>query len=172
LVKAVKMESAVAVKYWWGVGSRTSGRWRQALEVEENNPGTHLLRRSYGHSPWLKRAWRNSRRKVNDPIRRAKISAYHRGRPKPPHVVEGLRRIHLGKPLSAKHRRKVSKSLKRRVRRPWAAWEDALLELPMSDISAKTGRTIYAIQRRRREVLWPNGRPIESQASNKNQTRR
>src|SRR5262245_13134950 len=44
LARAVRTESAAAVRYWWGVGCRASWNWRRALGVDRvNNEGTHQL---------------------------------------------------------------------------------------------------------------------------------
>jgi hypothetical protein len=44
LARAVRTESAAAVKHWWGVGTHAVWAWRQALGVDRrNNPGTRRL---------------------------------------------------------------------------------------------------------------------------------
>lgn len=42
LVRAVKMESVEAVCYHWGICRNVVQKWRNALDVEEFNPGTRL----------------------------------------------------------------------------------------------------------------------------------
>jgi len=44
LVRAVKLESVEAICYHWGVCRNVVQNWRQALGVQENNPGTSHLR--------------------------------------------------------------------------------------------------------------------------------
>lgn len=85
------------------------------------------------------------------------IAALKVGQPRPPHVLRALLKARR-RPLSAEYRRKISLANKGRymrglVQKPWANWEDALLLLPMRDVIAKTGRTRYAIQTRRRELF-------------------
>jgi len=55
--------------------------------------------------------------KARDPVRRAKIAASRRGKPRPPEVIEALRRANLGKKLSAETRAKMSAAHK--ARRTW-----------------------------------------------------
>src|SRR5262245_662267 len=43
LADAVRMESAQAVRYWWGVGADTVWKWRKALDVPPVNVGTSRL---------------------------------------------------------------------------------------------------------------------------------
>jgi hypothetical protein len=44
LARAVRTESAEAVRYWWGVSEGVVHRWRKFLDVTRtNNPGTHRL---------------------------------------------------------------------------------------------------------------------------------
>jgi hypothetical protein len=46
LARAVRLESSLAVQYWWGVRMETVWRWRQALGVPQMNDGSHKLRQS------------------------------------------------------------------------------------------------------------------------------
>jgi hypothetical protein len=45
LARAVRCESALAIRHWWGVGECTVWRWRQAFGVARLNEGSTLLRR-------------------------------------------------------------------------------------------------------------------------------
>jgi hypothetical protein len=46
LARAVRGESAKAIRWWWGVGVKTVWRWRCSLGVtRKNNPGTIALMR-------------------------------------------------------------------------------------------------------------------------------
>ena len=45
LARAVRCESALAVRHWWGIAEGTVWRWRQALGVERLNEGSARLRR-------------------------------------------------------------------------------------------------------------------------------
>lgn len=47
LARAVREESAAAIRYWWGVSNVTVMRWRQALGVDrKNNAGSQVLIRA------------------------------------------------------------------------------------------------------------------------------
>jgi hypothetical protein len=161
LVRAVRCESAQAVMYWWGVGMKPVTRWRKALRVERMNPGHRRLRKAYGQEPWSKRAIRKAVRLSRTPEARAKVAAAKIGKTPPPHVLKALRTARKGKRLSAEHRRKIGRSLKgpgiRVNDKPWEAWEDSLLLLPMRDVVARTGRTKSAVRSRRRELRSPHG---------------
>jgi DNA-binding XRE family transcriptional regulator len=43
LARALRVESAAAIRYWWGVGSNTVTHWRRRLGVEQFNEGTLKL---------------------------------------------------------------------------------------------------------------------------------
>ena len=44
LARAIRTESAVALKYWWGIGTHGVWNWRKVLGVNKvNNPGTNRL---------------------------------------------------------------------------------------------------------------------------------
>ena len=45
LARAVRCESALAIRHWWGVAEGTVWRWRQALGVGRLNEGSARLRR-------------------------------------------------------------------------------------------------------------------------------
>ena len=92
LKRAIEQESNLAVAHWWGVAKGTVRRWRRALGVERNTPGTVRTR-----DVTLKAE-----------SRRAKIAESRRGKPRPKHVHEALRKSHLGKPLDAETREKVT----------------------------------------------------------------
>ena len=127
LKRAIERESRQGVAHWWGVSKETVRRWRRALEVERNTQGTVRTR-----DVTLKAE-----------SRRSKIAKSRRGKPRPKHVLEALRKAHLGKPLSAETRQKMSESHRKRGTRPpwlnpeWAKWEDKLLRdgLPTDEVA-------------------------------------
>jgi hypothetical protein len=44
LARAVRKESAAAIRYWWGVSGSTVIKWRKAVGADrKNNPGTQKL---------------------------------------------------------------------------------------------------------------------------------
>ena len=55
LAKAVRLESAAAICYWWGVSVWKVHNWRTALGIEQNNPGTMRLRKLSGHMEYARR---------------------------------------------------------------------------------------------------------------------
>ena len=72
-------------------------------------------------------------KKARDPGRRRKIAAAKRGKPRPRHVIEAMRRANRGRKLSAEHLAKLSAAQRKRgtwppaAGRPWTVWEDRLL---------------------------------------------
>ena len=88
--------------------------------------------------------------------RRKKIAETKRGKKRPPHVDEAMRKAHLGKPLSKTTHQKMSEAHRRRGTRPpwlgpaWSAEEDQLvLTRSIVEVVKKTGRTISAVKSRR-----------------------
>jgi len=133
LVKAVRRESEIAIAHSWGVGQFTVWKWRKALDVSATNEGTARLRQDHFNEPWAHKARKKAHAKARDPVRRAKIAAAKRGKPRPRHVIEAMAAGRRGKPHSAEARRKMSEAHQRRGTRPpkagpaWKPAEDALL---------------------------------------------
>jgi hypothetical protein len=149
LKRAIEQESNQGVAHWWGVSIKTVRRWRRALGVKRNTPGTVRTRDVT----------------LKSESRRAKIAESRRGKPRPKHVHEALRKAHLGKPLSAEARKKMSESHRKRGTRPpwlnkaWEPWEDKLVrKLPVEEVMEKTGRSRHAVQLRRHKLRLPDGR--------------
>jgi hypothetical protein len=162
LAKAVHRESAQAIAHWWGVSLVTVSKWRKALGVPQNNPGTLRLRREYAREPGVRDGLHKAQAKAQDPGRCEKIAAAKRGRPRPRHVIEAMRQANLGRPLSTETRGKMSEAHRRRGTRPpkagraWEPWEDALLGgVDDAEVARQTGRTVKAVSRRRRELRSP-----------------
>jgi hypothetical protein len=165
LERAVRRESAVAVARWWGVSVQTVCVWRKALDVPPMTEGTRRLLRAHAAEPPAQRARRKAWAKARDPRRREKIAAAKRGKPRPAHVGEAVRRALRGRQLSEATRRKMSEAHRRRgtrppkAGRPWSAEEDALLhELMPAEVAKRTGRTLMAVWHRRRALGFPDGR--------------
>lgn len=165
LAKAVRRESRQAICHWWGAAGDTVRKWRRALGVPLSNEGTSRLRSAYSREDWAVNARKKAQTKARDPQRRAKIAAARRGKKRPTHVIEALRRAHLGKPTSEETRRKQSESHKRRgTRPPWlnAPWTPEEEELcrtrPASEVANLTGRTLWAVYHRRRQLGVRGGR--------------
>jgi hypothetical protein len=161
-IKAVRLESNQAVARAWGVSGQTVTAWRKALNVPVTTVGTRALRSAHFREIWPTRMRAGSLAKVRDPERRAKIAAARRGKPRPPEVVEAMRKARLGTRASRATRRRMSETQKRRWvddPRKWSAEEDALIAtLPASEAAKRTGRTVYAVKFRRRRLGLPDGR--------------
>jgi hypothetical protein len=163
LAHAVRREANQDVARLFGVTGQTVTKWRRALDVPPNNRGT--LRRRVEAGKRNRRALVAMHAKARDPVRRAKIAATKRGKPRPRSVIDALRRANLGRKLSAEQRAKTSAAHKRRGTRPpsagksWAAWEDRLLDkLPPASVGSKTGRTLTAVYLRRAALGINDGR--------------
>jgi hypothetical protein len=163
LADAVRRESVSAVAYWWAVTAQTVTVWRRALGVDEHNEGTTALT-SDVHSPILDRARDLAMPTLSSPERREKIAAGKRGKARPPHVIEAMRKGRTGKPQSEDARRRMSATHRRRGTlvpgtRVWTAEEDDLVRtLPPSQVVERTGRTLVAVWSRRRVLGLPDGR--------------
>ncbi|MBW3598432.1 MAG: hypothetical protein KY475_14320 [Planctomycetes bacterium] len=169
LAKAVQKESNQAVAYWWGVTGQTVTRWRHALEVQSTTAGTSRLRAAHFRETSGNKARRAARAKSRNPAkdaeRRAKIAAAKRGKPRPAHVHDALRKANAGRPLTEVHRRKLKEIHRARgTRPPWLnpAWTEDELELlrtlPPAEVARRTGRTLSAVYSRRRQLGLRNGR--------------
>jgi hypothetical protein len=165
LARAVRRESNQAVARAWGVSGQTVTAWRKALGVGPTTDGTSKLRSAHFHEPWAREAQTKAWAKARDPGRRAKIAAARQGKSRPTHVIEAMRQAHLGKPLSAETRRKMSEAHKRRkswppaAGRPWTAKEDELVrKLRPAEAAKQTGRTLSAVINRRFKLGVPDGR--------------
>lgn len=101
LVEAVRRESNQAVAYWFGVTPKIVSKWRKALKVEATNVGTGRLRREYGKADWFAAARAKARTKARDPERLRNLSIAFKGKPRPAHVIESMRKGRTGKAQSA-----------------------------------------------------------------------
>ena len=123
-----------------------------AAQVEANIPGTA------GGEKARQMAWA----KAQDPERRRKIAEALRGKPKPPHMMEELRRSNLGRKHSAETRRKMSEAYRRHGAKPpigrlWEPWELTLLgTAPDEMVAERTERSASAVQKKRSVLGIPN----------------
>ena len=171
LARAVRRESAQAVRHWFGVRSHTAWKWRKALGVDRaaGSEGTHRLRSEHPHEPGVAAgralAHAMSRDPEWDAPRREKIAQAKRAKPRPRHVIEAIRAANLGRRHTAEARARMSAAHKARgtrppwLGRPWTPEEDALLRrLPAAEVARRTGRSLAAVYSRRRELGLPDGR--------------
>jgi hypothetical protein len=126
------------------------------MGVGEMNEGTQRLKSaSAKDSPALADARERGTAKARDPERCAKIAAARRGKPRPRHVIEAMRKGRKSKPHSSEARRKMSEAARRRppstvFGRPWTAKEEAVLgKVPDELLARKTGRKVSAVVQRR-----------------------
>jgi hypothetical protein len=111
LAKAVRRESAEAVMHFWGVKANTVWQWRKALGVPQYNDGTTRLKSE------LLSAWLDEIRPMTWSVegRGEKIAASRRGKPRPPHVIDAVRKASTGRRHSEETRRKMSEAHQRRL---------------------------------------------------------
>jgi hypothetical protein len=157
LADAVRRESVTAVAYLWGVTGLTVTKCRAAMGVGAMTEGTSLLKSasakdSPGIAAALKKAWS----KAKDPVRCAKIAASRRGKPRPPHVIEAVRKAHKGRKHTEETRKKLSAAQRQRgtipraAGRPWTEKEEALLgKVPDELLARKIDRKVSAVVQRR-----------------------
>jgi hypothetical protein len=163
LARAVRRESEVAVAHWWGVSETTVWKWRKELGVPASNTGTSSLRSRWApESVQSEKA--NTRRAptLTSPERAAKIAAAKRGKARPRHVIEAMRRANIGRPLSHETRQKLSQAQRSRgayppaAGRPFTASEDAVLGTATDrEIAARLHRDLQTIYGRRKRLGIP-----------------
>jgi hypothetical protein len=97
-------------------------------------------------------------------VRRAKIAASKRGKPRPPHVRAVLLK-NLAKGRTPEAWQKVGAAHRKRGTRPpkagpaWPPEHDALLDrLPPAEVARRTGRSLRAVYDRRSELGLTDGR--------------
>src|SRR5262245_1557818 len=114
LAKSVRRESNQAVAHWFGICASTVRLWRNALGVRQNNEGTHELRIDYAKEDRHQRAARRGGNTPWTPERRASVRRKLKGKKRPPHVVEAIRRAKTGVRYSAEVRARMSKAQRAR----------------------------------------------------------
>jgi hypothetical protein len=165
LARAVRRESNQSVCHWWGVTEKVVTKWRKALGIGAMNEGTARLRTEYAKEDWFVAGRRTAIANAADPERRQKLSAAFRGKPRPPHVVQALRRASAGRKVSAETRAKLAAMTRKRAEsflpngRVWTIKGDELLRTQPAPAAAKcTGRTLRSIYNRRARLNVPDGR--------------
>jgi hypothetical protein len=152
LARAVRREAALAVAHWWGVTPQTVRVWRKALGEGAVTEGTRRLKRDNALEPGTAAARAKAVGKARDPERRRKIAEAARGRPKPSHVVEAVRKGRTGtrERMSVTHQARGTLVPGTRV---WTSEEDdAVRSLPPKEAARRTGRTLGVIYARRRAL--------------------
>jgi hypothetical protein len=130
LARAVRQESAAAVRYWWGVSAGVVWRWRRALQVTRtNNEGSRRRMRAAAEAGAARlRA-----------VARARTRAARRHRPAgAPDPRTYWPRGHPAPPR-------------------WPDADLALLgTLPVDEVARRTGRSRNAVRQRRERLGLPN----------------
>src|SRR5262249_37434062 len=133
-----------------GVRGPRAGGAGGGPEERRGRPARWRRRRAGGG---VEKAWA----KAQDPQRRAKIGAAHRGKRLSAQARRQLSRQRRGRPLSPETRRKMAEAhrgrLPCRVTNPWTAAEDELVRtLPPAAVARRTGRTLQAVYDRRTKL--------------------
>src|SRR5687767_5786843 len=156
LVEAVRRESLVAVCHWFGVSRQTASRWRKALGVGFSTEGTFRLKSDYNQEPWAHAARKKAWAKARDPDRCRKIAQARRGKPRPKHVIEAMRKGRTGKPHPPEVRAKISAFLRERAKvflpsgKRWTPEQDRWVRtLPAAEVARRTKRSIDSVYIRR-----------------------
>jgi hypothetical protein len=95
------------------VTAQSVTKWRKAPGGGPVTEGTHRLKSENAMQPAIVAARAKAHAKARDPVRRAKIAAAKRGKPRPRPVVEAVAAAHRGTSHSAESRREMSESHKR-----------------------------------------------------------
>jgi hypothetical protein len=104
LARAVRTESNLAVAYWFGVTPKIVSKWRKVLGVEPTNAGTRTLRQRHGAEPWFAEVRAKGQAAAWTDDRRRQHADQCRGKPRPRHVIEAMRKGRTGKPHTAEAR--------------------------------------------------------------------
>jgi hypothetical protein len=126
LARAVRCESVLAIRHWWGASANAVWRWRRALGVRGLNEGSARLRQQLN-------------REIGESLR---------GRKLPAEQVERRRRAWKlgGRPVP----------LRPGGNRPWTAKELALLgSAPDAEVATRIRRTVNAVRVMRKRLGRP-----------------
>jgi hypothetical protein len=167
LEKAVHLESAAAVKYWWGAAGKVVSAWRTAFRVRYNF-GDYRLHSALSSANWPKVAEKLSAA-AQLPDRAAKIAESLRGKKRPKRVVEKVRRSNLGRKHTLEARANMSAAHRRRgTRPPWlnAAWsaeeDDVLRQHSAAEAMRILNRSRAAVACRRSRLGLSSKRQVRS----------
>jgi hypothetical protein len=166
LAEAVKRESNLAVCYWFGVTPQTVSDWRKALGVRSTNDGTFRLRSANTREPMARLALARATAKANNSERRRKQSEAQKGRKRPRHVIEAMRKGRKGKPqpphvgqIIAARNRKLKAMGKVPFGRIWTTEDDGIVrEHPGTVAAQMLGRSLNSVYSRRLKLGLPDGR--------------
>ena len=159
LVRAVQLESATAVAYWFGVTAQTVTKWRRVLGVEPLTKGTSdLLRRWSPETVGTDEAKEKLREATQRPLRNAKIAGARRGKPRPQQVIDALRKANVGRKASVETRTKMSEAHKQRYQEnphPLSLTTEQVALLgtaPDAEIGERIGKPAKAVHFHRKKL--------------------
>jgi len=182
LARAVRCESAAAIRHWWGVGEGAVWRWRKALGVTRlSNERTRELYRRSGRAAGAAmkaRAWtpqeREARRQLaleqNTAAGLEKYRPSPRWRNREERLLGKLADAEVaertGRSLTAVRKRRAALGLRNPAEGygpdrspPWTPEEDELVKtLRPAEAARRTGRTLSAVYSRRNVLGVPDGR--------------
>lgn len=172
LVRAVRTESALAIKYWWNVGDPVVARWRKLLGVgQTTGAGTRRLYQLYKPRKLPNDVVERGREKAMSAESRAQAAATKRGRPAHPNTRAALLEA-AKRPKSAEHREKMRENMRRawedgtRNRTPvWTRKADA--ELIRLLLKGLTCREIAEIMGKTRQSILSNIRELRNNTHDK-----
>jgi len=111
LVKAVKVESEIAVAHWWGVSVNTVWKWRKALGVGQITTGTNRLYKEYKPEKLTDEITEKGREKARSPESRQKIGDSKRGKPAHPNTLKNLK-MGINRKYTDEERKRLSDRMK------------------------------------------------------------
>jgi hypothetical protein len=114
LIRAVRLESEIAVAHHWGVSPQTVYKWRRALGVPEMNEGSSRLYSAYVPEKFTPEVRAMGKEAMKSPEVGAKIRAALAGRPLHPNMIAGRQQA-IHQPKSDGWKRKMSE----RMREHW-----------------------------------------------------
>jgi hypothetical protein len=159
LARVVVAESNQAVAHWFGIPPGTVSTFRKALGVGKMNAGTTRLRKAYGKEDWFKEAQKKAQKTPWTEKRRRKQSKLFKGKARPKHVIEALRKGRTGKPQSPATRDKITRSHLARKKSHIHAevalaadFDELVRTLPPAEVARRSGRTLTAVYHRRHRL--------------------
>lgn len=163
LVRAVRLESEIAISHHWGVGVVTIWKWRKSLGVGQYTDGTNRLHRDYKPEKLPDEIAAIGRENALNPESLAKMAATKTGKPIHPNTRKAL--LCAAKiPWDDERRKRSSIAAKARNQPPsvdpnrphWTPEEDAILGTASDrEIAERLSRTIPAIRTRRKTLEVP-----------------
>ena len=136
LIRAIRVESALAVAHHWGVCPQTVGSWRKALGVPRHTKGTLRLSIDYAAEILTPDVRAKAKKAMSSAETRAKIRASKLGKPVHPNMAAAQREA-VRRPKSDEWKQNLSQRMRRMWQHPeehglparhvWTDEENALL---------------------------------------------